>query len=193
MWALLQSSCSWCQCLLFSGSLSPRLSLLSIIWFSCLHKCLYFGSPALLIRLPSLLMIYFLHPLCFVFLMLLSVFAFISTSIPEFQYLQLPYLILLLSKFWLLASSYFYELHFPFGPVSGIQIKLGSHIWLFLAPQATLRSWLSLYAILPLNLIPLWTFYNFTSCLIFYLCLFLAAINSVLCVLMLVLIFKINP
>ena len=142
MWALLQSSCSWCRCLLFSGSLSPRLSLLSIIWFSCLHKCLYFGFPinslVLLIRLPNLLMVYFSDPflLCFSWFLLM----YLLSYIPEFQYLQMSYPILLLSKFWLLATPYFSELHFPFGPVSGIQINLDFYIWLFLVPQATLRS-----------------------------------------------------
>jgi hypothetical protein len=65
---------------------------------------------------------------------------YLLSYIPEFQYLQMSYPILLLSKFWLLASPYFSELHFPFGPASGIQINLDFYIWLFLVPQATLRS-----------------------------------------------------
>ena len=64
-----------------------------------------------------------------IFLMLISVFASMSTSLSSFQHLHKTYPILLLSGFWCLASAYFYELHFPSGVVPGTQFKLaGFHL-----------------------------------------------------------------
>ena len=72
----------------------------------------------------------FFRPFCaLIFLMLISVFASMSTSLSNFQHLHKPYPILLLYRFWRLASAYFYKLHFPSGVVSGTQFKLvGSHL-----------------------------------------------------------------
>jgi hypothetical protein len=98
------------------------------------HKSLYFGfliwfSYSFDQTTKSLYDLFF-RPFCaLIFLMLISVFASMSTSLSSFQHLHKPYPILLLSGFWRLASAYFYELHFPSGAVSGTQFKLvGSHL-----------------------------------------------------------------
>ena len=50
----------------------------------------------------------FFRPFCaLIFLMLISVFASMSTSLSSFQHLHKPYPILLLPGFWCLASAYF--------------------------------------------------------------------------------------
>ena len=86
-----------------------------------------------------------------IFLMLISVFASMSTSLSSFQHLHKPYPILLLSGFWRLASAYFHELHFPSGAVSGIRLKLvGSHLACSCCLQTIRELWLSFSAILPL-------------------------------------------
>ena len=124
-----QGFCSWCWKLLFAGPLGPKLSLLSIFWFYQVHKSFYLGcliwfsysfdqTTKSLYNLPF-------RPLCaFIFLMLTSVFASMSTSLSIFQYLHMQYPIHLLSGFWRSAPAYFYELHFPSGNVSGMQLKL---------------------------------------------------------------------
>ena len=72
----------------------------------------------------------FFRPFCaLIFLMLISVFASMSTSLSSFKHLHKHYPIFLLSGFWHLASAYFYELHFSSGAVSDAQFKLvGSHL-----------------------------------------------------------------
>ena len=129
-----QGFCSWCWRLLFTGPLRLKSSLLSILWAYHVHKSLYFGfliwfSYSFDQTTKSLDDLFF-RPFCaLIFLMLISVFASMSTSLSSFQHLHKPYPILLLSGFWRLASAYFYELHFPSGAVSGTQFKLvGSHL-----------------------------------------------------------------
>ena len=115
-------------------SLRPKFSVLSILWFYHVHKSLYFGfliwfSYSFDQTTKSLYDLFFRRFCALIFLMLISVFASMSTSLSSFQHLHKPYPILLLSGFWLLASSYFYELHFPSGAVSGTELKLiGSHL-----------------------------------------------------------------
>ena len=115
-------------------SLRPKFSLLSILWVYHVHKSLYFGfliwfSYSFDQTNKSLYDLFF-RPFCaLIFLMLISVFASMSTSLSNFQHLHKPYPILLLYRFWRLASAYFYKLHFPSGVVSGTQFKLSdSHL-----------------------------------------------------------------
>ena len=126
LFLMLEASVCW--------SLRPKFSLLSILWVYHVHKSLYFGflisfSYSFDHTTKSLDDLFF-RPFCaLIFLMLISVFASMSTSLSSFQHLHKPYPILLLSGFWRLASAYFYELHFPSGAVSGTQLKLvGSHL-----------------------------------------------------------------
>ena len=71
------------------------------------------------------------RPFCaLVFLMLISVFASMSTSLSSFQYLHVPYPIFLLSGFWCLASAYFYELHFPLVQFLVYSLSWLAPIWL---------------------------------------------------------------
>ena len=94
-----------------------------IFWFS--NLILLFFWPVYQVPLR-----FIFQTLCaLMFLMLISVFASMSTSLSNFQHLHKPYPILLLSGFWRLASAYFYELHFLSGAVSDAQFKLvGSHL-----------------------------------------------------------------
>ena len=126
LFLMLEASVRW--------SLRPKISLLSILWVYHVHKSLYFGfliwfSYSFDQTNKSLYDLFF-RPFCaLIFLMLISVFASMSTSLSSFQHLHKPYPILLLSGFWCLASAYFYELHFPSGVVSDTQFKLvGSHL-----------------------------------------------------------------
>ena len=126
LFLMLEASVHW--------SLRPKFSLLRILWVYHVHKSLYFGfliwfSYSFDQTTESLYDLFF-RPFCaLIFLMLISVFASMSTSLSSFQHLHKHYPILLLSGFWHLASAYFYELHFPSGAVSGTQFKLvGSHL-----------------------------------------------------------------
>ena len=94
-----------------------------IFWFSNMIL-LFFWSDY-----KSLYDLFFWPSCALIFLMLISVFASMSTSLSSFQHLHKPYPILLLSGFGRLASAYFYEVHFSSGAVSDIQLKLvGSHL-----------------------------------------------------------------
>ena len=103
---------SWCWRLLFAGLLRLKFSPLSILWYYHVHKSLYFGfliwfSYSFNQTTKSLYDLFF-RPFCaLIFLMLISVFASMSTSLSSFQHLNKPYPILLLSGFWCLASAYF--------------------------------------------------------------------------------------
>ena len=123
---MLEASVHW--------SLRLKFSLLSILWVYHVHKSLYFGfliwfSYSFDQTTKSLDDLFF-RPFCaLIFLMLISVFASMSTSLSSFQHLHKPYPILLLSGFWCLASAYFYKLHFPSAAVSHMQLKLvGPHL-----------------------------------------------------------------
>ena len=131
-------SCPGCLFLMLEASvrwsLTPTFSLLSILWFYHVHKSLYFGfliwfSYSFDQSTKSLYDLFF-KPFCaLMFLMLISVFASMSTSLSSFKHLHKHYPIFLLSGFWHLASAYFYELHFSSGAVSDAQFKLvGSHL-----------------------------------------------------------------
>ena len=129
-----QGFCSSCWRLLFTGPLRLKFSLLSILWAYHVHKSLHFGfliwfSFSFDQTTKSLCNLFF-RPFCaLIFLMLISVFASMSTSLSSFQHLHKTYPILLLSGFWCLASAYFYKLHFPSAAVSHIQLKLvGPHL-----------------------------------------------------------------
>ena len=93
-------------------SLRPKFSLLSILWVYHVHKSLYFGfliwfSYSFDQTNKSLYDLFF-RPFCaLIFLMLISVFASMSTSLSSFQHLHKPYPILLLPGFWRFASAYF--------------------------------------------------------------------------------------
>ena len=129
-----QGFCSWCWRILFSGPLGSKLSLLSILWFYHVHKSFYFRFLIWFSysfdQTAKSLYDWLFRPFCaLIFLMLIRVFASMSTFLSTFQYLCIPYHISLLSGFWCSPSAYFYELHFPSGEVSGIQLKLvGSHL-----------------------------------------------------------------
>ena len=128
-----QGFCSWCWRLcslvtkaeIFSAENSLGLShaQVFILWFSNLILLFFWSDYQVPLRLTF-------QPFCaLIFLMLISVFASMSTFLSSLQYLHKLYPILLLSGFWRLASAYFYELHFPSGAVSGTQFKLvGSHL-----------------------------------------------------------------
>ena len=117
LFLMLEASVHW--------SLRLKFSLLSILWVYHVHMSLYFGfliwfSYSFDQTTKSLDDLFF-RPFCaLIFLMLISIFPSMSTSLSSFQHLHKPYPILLLSGFWHLASAYFYELHFP----SGAQFKL---------------------------------------------------------------------
>ena len=104
--------CSLCWRLMFAGSLDPKLSLLSILWFYQVHKSFYFGcliwfSYSFDQTTKSLYDLLF-RPFCaLIFLMLISVFASMSNSLSSFQYLHIPYPICLPSGFWHSTSEYF--------------------------------------------------------------------------------------
>ena len=104
LFLILEASVRW--------SLRPKFSLLSILWVYHVHKSLYFGfliwfSYSFDQSTKSLYDLFF-KPFCaLMFLMLISVFASMSTSLSNFQHLHKPYPILLLPGFWCLASAYF--------------------------------------------------------------------------------------
>ena len=107
-----QGFCSWCWRLLFAGSVRLKFSLLSILWVYHVHKSLYFGFPTWFSysfdQTTKSLDDLFFRPFCaLIFLMLISVFASMSTSLSSFQHLHKPYPILLLSGFWRLVSACF--------------------------------------------------------------------------------------
>ena len=103
---------SSCWRLLFAGLLRLKFSPLSILWYYHVHKSLYFGfliwfSYSFNQTTKSLYDLFF-RPFCaLIFLMLISVFASMSTSLSSSQHLHKPYPILLLPGFWRFASQYF--------------------------------------------------------------------------------------
>ena len=128
--------CSLCWRLMFAGSLDPKLSLLSILWFYQVHKSFYFGcliwfSYSFDQTTKSLYDLLF-RPFCaLIFLMLISVFASMSNSLSSFQYLHIPYPICLPSGFWHSTSEYF--MNFVFLLVKFLVYSLSwlAPIWFF--------------------------------------------------------------
>ena len=116
-------------------SLRPKFSHLSILWFYHVHKSLYFGFLIWFSysfdQSTKSLYDFFFKPFCaLMFLMLISVFASMSTSLSNFQHLHKPYPILLLSGFWRLASAYFYEFIFFLVQFLIHSLSWLAHIWL---------------------------------------------------------------
>ena len=104
LFLMLEASVRW--------SLRPKFSLLSILWVYHVQKSLYFCfliwfSYSFDQTTKSLYNLFFRPSCALIFLMLISVFASMSTSLSSFQHLHKPYPILLLPGFWCLASAYF--------------------------------------------------------------------------------------
>ena len=100
-----------------------------------MHKSLYFGfliwfSYSFDQTTKSLDDLFF-RPFCaLIFLMLISVFASMSTFLSSFQHLHKPYPILLLSGFWHLASAYFYDFVFLLVQFLVHSLSWLANIWL---------------------------------------------------------------
>ena len=124
---MLEASVNW--------SLRPKFSLLSILWVYHVHMSLYFGfliwfSYSFDQTTKSLDDLFF-RPFCaLIFLMLISVFASMSTFLSSFQHLHKPYPILLLSECWHLASAYFYDFVFLLVQFLVHSLSWLANIWL---------------------------------------------------------------
>ena len=126
LFLMLEASVHWST---RSETFSPEHSLVLSCAQVFIFGCLIWFSYSLDQTTKSVSDLLF-RPFCaLIFLMLISVFASMSNSLSSSQYLYILYPIHLLSGFWCWTSAYFYELHFPYGEVSRIQVKLvGSHL-----------------------------------------------------------------
>ena len=177
------------------GPLSLKFSFLSIVWFYHVHKSLYFGFLMWFYysfdKTAKSLYDLFFRPFCaLTFLMLISTFASMSTSLSSFQSLHIPFPILLLSGFWLLASAYFYEFYdFIFLLVQFLVHSLSwlSPIWLVPVVSKQLEN--SVFFLD--NTAFFWYHVNFLwfHFLLHKVCLSQTTVTWVLCVSMLVLLF----
>ena len=124
---MLEASVRW--------SLRPKFSLLSILWVYHMHKSLYFGFPTWFSysfdQTTKSLDDFFFRPFCaLIFLMLISVFASMSTFLTSFQHLHKHYPILLLSGFWRLVSACFMNFIFLLVQFLVHSLSWLAHIWL---------------------------------------------------------------
>ena len=123
-----------------------------------------------------------------IFLMLISVFASMSTSLSNFQHLQKPYPILLLSGFWHLASAYFMNFIFLLVQFLVYSLSWLAPIWLVCVVSKKLEnSAFFLGSTSPcFDTIANFLWFHFLT---HKLCLSQSTVTWVLCVSMLVLIF----
>ena len=161
LFLMLEASVNW--------SLRPKFSLLSILWVYHVHMSLYFGfliwfSYSFDQTTKSLDDLFF-RPFCaLIFLMLISVFASMSTFLSSFQHLHKPYPILLLSECWHLASAYFYDFIFLLVQFLVHSLSWLANIWLVRVVSKQLENSAFFLGIRLLVLKPLLIFYDFTSC-----------------------------
>ena len=155
--------------LLFAGPVRLKFSLLSILWFYHVHKSLYFvfimWFSYFFYQTTQSLYNLFFRPFCaLIFLMLISVFASMSTFLSSFQYLHKPYPIFLLPGFWRLASEYFMNFIFLLVQFLVHSLSWLANIWLVRVVSKQLENSAFFLGIRLLVLKPLLIFYDFTSC-----------------------------